>query len=213
MEWPFCGHFGGSRDSVPLAGGICFHCGHSVRMSFIPGKPQSHSLLCSLPGKVGSPLPLLQVWPREARAPWRSLAPKESCPMHGCPASPPPPIQPCLSSCSLGTVQSAAGPAAQAPTSSWLTAFLLVLSQLSSIPSATQPALLQAPGGHQCPPATLTPPTNTNCDIPPMRSEVAASGPLRGQRVPVPPGSLNAIQGEKWLWLLCCPRGPLCGGV
>lgn len=35
---------GGSGDSVPLAGGIRLHSGHWVRMNFIPGKPQSHTV-------------------------------------------------------------------------------------------------------------------------------------------------------------------------
>lgn len=31
-------------DSLPLAGGVCLHCGHWVTMTFIPGEPQSHTV-------------------------------------------------------------------------------------------------------------------------------------------------------------------------
>lgn len=34
----------GGRDSMPLTGGVCLHCGHWVRVSFISGEPQSHTV-------------------------------------------------------------------------------------------------------------------------------------------------------------------------
>jgi hypothetical protein len=49
---------------MPLVGCAFFHCGHWVRMNFIPGKPQSHTVWsAALPGKGGSsPSP---VWARQ----------------------------------------------------------------------------------------------------------------------------------------------------
>lgn len=55
---------------MPLAGGVCLHSGRSVRMNFIPGKPQSHTVWSAASpareageGLEGHPTLLMDIFP------------------------------------------------------------------------------------------------------------------------------------------------------
>ena len=165
-----------------MAGGGCLHCGHWVRMTFIPGEPQSHTVWSAAsPARAPPPAPGWAVgWrgakghePLQAPAPGGaslpcSLSPRVlfvlalsvSCPtpaLAGCP----------LSLCFWPWAGQGRGPSApgRCPVCSWpvqlesrLTSWQRAFSagpQLTIVPpSVTRLALshFQAPRGHQTPP-------------------------------------------------------------
>lgn len=191
---------------MPLAGGVCLHSGHRVRMNLIPGEPQSHNASSAAsagrgPGRRGRGRRVTPLCSQTSPLASLHLVPSLDVLSR---SQTPPPIPPsvCLSSSrsvsasvlgwpgDLGTDQYAAGLCGLAVTESWPRASLLALGRQPPLPSATRPAPspFWAPRGHQmsaCCPHTHS--ANTDHSVSPRcrqrRTCVGAPGedPLKTQ--------------------------------